>query len=47
MTEIKCTECNQPGGTVRKHYWDGVVELMHEGCAIESINRYLAKKEEA
>ena len=45
MTEIKCTECNQSGGTVPKHYWDDVVELMHEECAKKSIQRYLDKKE--
>jgi len=42
---IKCTECNMPGGTVPKYYWDDVVEMVHEACAIRNIERYRKRKE--
>lgn len=42
---IKCTECNQKGGTVPKHYWDDVVEMMHEECALKNMERYFNRKQ--
>lgn len=40
-----CEECNKPGGTVPKHYWDGVVAMLHEECAEMQMFKYMAKKE--
>ena len=44
MNIIKCTQCNNWGGTVPKHYWDGVTEMMHEACAVKHIEAYFDRK---
>lgn len=35
-----CEECGERGGTVPKHYWDGVIAMLHPQCAVKQMERY-------
>lgn len=41
-----CEECGKRGGTIPKYYWDGVVAMLHESCAMAQMERYMNRRKE-